>query len=144
MINPGSSATTTLTRTPSASASGTYGYSVASLRLNTSGASGSTTGSVTVASSLSVSAWAAKTGGGYQLSATVMAGTAPAKGVAVKFTVTDPRGSVSTFSGTTTTAGTVSVKDNVKNNAPKGTYKLQVTATGGGLTGTSSATFVVS
>ena len=143
-LNPGSSATTTLTMTPPAGASGAYGYSVASVRLNTSGASGSATGSVTVASSLSVIASAAKTGGGYQLSATVKAGSAPAKGVLVKFTVTDPRGAVTTFSGTTTSAGSVAVKDNLKNSAPKGTYTMQVTASAAGLSGTVTTSFNVS
>jgi hypothetical protein len=142
-LSPGGSAASTLTLTAPAGTSGAYGFSVGSVRLNTSGANGNASGSVTVASSLAVTTSAAKTAGGYQLAATVTAGGAPVKGVAVRFTVTDSKGGVSTFSATTSSSGVASVKDSLKNRAPSGTYKFQVTVTSGSLAGTASGVFIV-
>ena len=143
-LNPGASATTTLSMTAPGGSTGTYGFSVSSVRLNTSGANGSASGSVTVVTGLSVTASASRSGGGYQLSATVSAGSSAVKNATVKFTLTDPKGNSTTFSGTTTSSGTVTVRNALKNSAAKGTYTLQVTATSGSLAGTTSTTFNVS
>jgi uncharacterized membrane protein len=130
--------------TAPAGSTGTYGFSVSSVRLNTSGANGSASGSVTVVTGLAVTASASKSGGGYQLSATVNAGSGAVKNATVKFTLTDSQGKVTTFSGTTSSSGTVSVKNALKNNAAKGTYTMQVTATSGSLAGSTTTTFTVS
>jgi uncharacterized protein affecting Mg2+/Co2+ transport len=94
-----------------------------------------------VASNLSVTL---KTVGGsqYQVTATVLAGTAPLSGASVRFTITDPKGSVTTVMGTTAANGVVTIKDRLKGKDPHGTYSVNVSVTSGTLSGSAAGTFV--
>ena len=92
-------------------------------------------------SSLSVALSVVKSNG-YQISATVSAGTAPLAGVPVSFSVLSPAGKTSSYSATTNAGGVARITVRLKGKDPRGTYNVSATATSGGLTGNSSTTFV--
>jgi hypothetical protein len=106
------------------------------------GASGVGSQSLRIISSLSVTASAPKSGNGFQLTATVLAGNTPVSGAAVTFTVTSPNGTQQTVSATSNSSGVAKVKYTLGRNDPPGTYTVQVVAASGGLSGTATASFV--
>ena len=139
-VTAGTTAGTTVYVTPSSTASGSATVSATASR-NGSGPSGSGSASLTVASGLSV-ALRITGGSSYQVVATVLAGGSPAAGASVTVRVTDPKGSVDSFTATATSNGTVTIKGHLKGKDPHGTYQVQVTASAGNLTGSAAGTFV--
>jgi hypothetical protein len=105
------------------------------------GPSGSGAATLTVASGVTLSL---NISGGSQpsMTATVTAGSAPVAGAVVRFTITDPKGAVTSLSGTTNSSGIVTVKDRLKGKDPHGTYSVRATVTSGSLSGSASGTFV--
>jgi hypothetical protein len=139
-VAPGGTSATTLSVTPPATANGSASVSAQASRAG-GGPSGSAAATLMVASNLSVTL---KTVGGsqYQVTATVLAGTAPLSGASVRFTITDPKGSVTTVMGTTAANGVVTIKDRLKGKDPHGTYSVNVSVTSGTLSGSAAGTFV--
>jgi uncharacterized protein YfaS (alpha-2-macroglobulin family) len=75
------------------------------------------------------------------LVAQVGTSSVPVSGASVKFTVRDPTGKVTTLSATTNSSGTATVKLQLKGKNSRGTYQVQVVATGGAFTGSTSGSF---
>jgi hypothetical protein len=139
-VTPGTTAGTTVYVTPSSTASGSATVSASALR-DGSGPSGSASASLTVANGLTVSLQI--TGGSnFQIVTTVKAGGPAVTGASVTVRVTDPKGAVDNYSGTTSANGTMTVKGKLKGKDPHGTYQVLVTATAGGMTGSAVGTFV--
>ena len=140
-VAPGSTAGTTLYVTPPDGANGPNNLTAMAARADGSGPSGSTAVTLTVASSLEMTL---RTTGGnqYQASATLSAGGNPVAGVVVTFKITDPRGAVSTVSGTTNAFGTATIKGRLKGKDPRGTYHVLASATSGNLSGSAAGSFV--
>jgi len=137
---PGTTANTSIYVTPPGTASGSTSVNAQASRLTT-GPSGSATATLTVASGLTVTL---KTVGGsnYQVTATVLAGTVPAVGISVTFTITDPKGGVNTVTATTNSSGVATVKGKLKGKDPHGTYQVTAAASSGALSGVATGTFV--
>jgi hypothetical protein len=147
-MTPGTNGVAVLTVTPSMTASGTSSFTASANRTGSTGPSGSTSGSISVsagsttpAEPLSVTASATNTRGTVQLRATVTA-DGPVAGASVSFRVVDPRGGSRTFSATSNTSGVASTSMKVRPKDPSGTYTVQVTATSGGQTATTTTGFV--
>jgi uncharacterized protein YfaS (alpha-2-macroglobulin family) len=71
----------------------------------------------------------------------VLAGTVPATGVPVTFTITNPKGAVTTMSATTGSSGVATVKIRLNGKAPHGTYQVSASASSGTLSGGASGAF---
>jgi hypothetical protein len=61
--------------------------------------------------------------------------------VPVTFSVRNPAGKNSTYSGLTNGSGVAKVTVRLKGKDPKGTYTVTATASSGGMTGSASGTF---
>lgn len=139
-IAPGSTAGTTVYVTPSAQAAGASTVQALANRTG-SGPSGQASATLTVANGINVSL---RTTGGsnYQIVVTVTAGGAPFGGANLSVTVTDPKGGVNTYSATSNSSGTATIKGKLKGKDPHGTYQVLVRATAGNLTGSAAGSFV--
>jgi len=141
----GASSTSTLTLVAPTGTTGSFSF-VARATDAGSQLSGSVTGTIVLASSLNVTVSTSISGGGGQRSVSikvgVRAGTAPAAGAAVSAAVTNPKGSITTLSGTTGGDGYVTLKLALKPKDPSGTYQVRVTATAFGVNGQAVTTFV--
>jgi hypothetical protein len=148
-LDPGATASTTLTVTsPAAAAEGFYTVGATATNTTTSSLGASASGTYVVVNDLDVAVATDKAA--YQrnqtvtITATVSNGTAPAAGASVTFRVTKPNGSVVTSTGTTGSAGTATYKLRLKRNDPTGTYQIRVDATvSGAISGTGTRTFTV-
>jgi hypothetical protein len=139
-VAPGGMVATTLSVTPPAAANGSTSVSAQASRTG-GGPSGSGAATLMVASNLTVTLKI--TGGSqYQVAATVLAGTAPLSGASVRFTITDPKGGVTTVMGTSSSAGVVTIKGRLKGKDPHGTYSVSASVTSGTLSGSAAGTFV--
>ena len=139
-VAPGSTINTSVSVTPPVGASGSSSVNAMAARTS-AGPSGSGAATLTVASGVTLSL---NISGGSQpsMTATVTAGSAPVAGAVVRFTITDPKGAVTSLSGTTNSSGIVTVKDRLKGKDPHGTYSVRATVTSGSLSGSASGTFV--
>jgi hypothetical protein len=140
-LSPGSGGTAVLSLTPPMTANGVSNFTGTAMRKNTAGPGGSVAGSVMVSTALNVSLTAVLSNNTAQLVAQVGSNSTPVSGASVKFTVQDPTGKVTTLLATTNSSGTATVKLPLKGKNFNGVYKVQVVATSGGLTNTTSGTF---
>ena len=69
-------------------------------------------------------------------------GVAAVSGVRVTVVITDPRGSKATYTATTNSAGTATVKDRLSRWGARGTYRVTATATSSGQNASVSGSFV--
>jgi hypothetical protein len=146
-LAPGASASMTLTLTAPAATTGVYSFTVTG-KDGSSGKSGSVTGSVTLATSLNVTASASYLGGtGSRRSASIVvvakAGTQAAAGAAINVVVTSPKGVRSTLAATAGADGRATLRMSLKAKDPAGVYQVAATASSNGATGQASTSFVV-
>jgi len=141
-VPPGSTRSSGLSLTPPLSAGGVSGFTATASRASGTGPGGSISGSVMVASALDVGLTIIQSNIAVQLMVQVGSGSAPISGASVKLTVLDPGGKSTTLSATTNASGTASVKFQPKGRNSKGVYQVQVAVSGGGLTGTTSGSFI--
>lgn len=139
-VSPGTTITTSLYVTPPVTASGSSSVNAQASRTK-AGPSGSGAATLTVASGLTVSLQTVG-GSNYQLTATVLAGTSPAVGASVTFSITDPKGGNTTLTALTNASGVVTIKGRLKGKDPHGTYTVTASASSGGLSGVASGAFV--
>ncbi|MEO7888539.1 MAG: peptidase M11 [Vicinamibacterales bacterium] len=149
---PGTNSVAALAMTPPSSATGTSGFTASATRSGSTGQGGSTSGSILIAAvaappapaatALDVSVSAVSAHSGVQLSAAVSANGVKVSGASVSFRITDPRGTVTVVSATTTSSGIATSTFKPKPKDPNGTYHVQATATSAGITGTATTTFV--
>jgi hypothetical protein len=146
LLTPGASASATLTVTPPIGTTGANGIGIDAVD-NGSALVGSTTASVTVASTLTVAASASVASGkgskSLSIRAVVQGGGMPVAGASVSMTVRLPTGSTTTLSGTTAADGTVTLKYSLKPKDPAGSYQVQVVASKGGVSGSTTTTVTV-
>jgi Bacterial Ig domain len=142
-ITPGGMKGSSLSLTPPSSSNGVADFTGTALRMNTQGPSGSVSGTVMVVLRLDVSLTIAQANNGTQLIAQVKVGSTALAGVNVTFTILGPTGKTNTLSATTNASGSASVKLQLKGKSnPSGVYQVQVVASGGGLTGSTSGSFI--
>jgi len=77
------------------------------------------------------------------ISASVKSGSSPVNGAKVTFAITQPNGSVTNLSATTNASGIASASYRLGRKNVGGTYRVDATATSGGLSGTGSTQFSV-
>jgi hypothetical protein len=147
-LAPGSSSSTTLTVTASATlAAGVYNFSVAGTNGGASSYTKSTAGSENVVNSLNISVSTEKPSYARNQQVTVTAsvstGGAPLANVAVTFTITKANGSVVTGKATTGSNGTAVYKLRLKKQDPTGTYQVKATGTMSGISGSATTNFTV-
>jgi hypothetical protein len=145
-LSPGASAPATLTVTPPIGSSGANGVGIDAVDTG-SALVGSTTASVTVASTLTVAASVSVSSGkgskSLSIRSVVQAGAMPVAAASVSSTVRLPSGGTTTLSGTTAADGTVTLKYSLKPKDPAGLYQVQVVASKGGVTGSTTTTVTV-
>ena len=139
VVAPGSTVTAPLTVTPTTSGTGQVNAMVT--RQTAPGPGGSASATVNVVSSLGVTLSIVKSNG-YQISATVKAGSTPVSGLPVSFSVRNPLGKISTSTATTNSSGLAKITIRLKGRDPKGTYSVTATASSAGLAGTATGSFV--
>jgi hypothetical protein len=147
-LAPGSSSSTTLTVTASATlAAGVYNFSVAGTNGGASSYTKSTAGSENVVNSLNISVGTDKPSYARNQQVTVTAsvstGGAPLANVAVTFTITKANGSVVTGKATTGSNGTAVYKLRLKKQDLTGTYQVKATGTMSGISGSATTNFTV-
>jgi hypothetical protein len=145
-LSPGASASATLTVTPPIGSSGANGVGIDAVDTG-SALVGSTTASVTVVSTLTVAATVSVSSGkgskSLSIRSVVQAGAMPVAGASVSSTVRLPSGGTATLSGTTAADGTATLKYSLKPKDPAGSYQVQVVASKGGVTGSTTTTVTV-
>ena len=147
-ISPGTSASTTLTVTSPASATGGF-YTIgvtATNGANTSYAA-STSATYVIVSSLTVTVSTDQSSytrsQTVSITAKVNAGGSPVANVSVTFTITKSNGTVVTGAATTGTNGTAVYKLRLKRQDPVGVYQVRSDATNNGLSGSNATSFTV-
>jgi hypothetical protein len=144
-VSPGSTASAVLTLTAPTGSVGTYSFSVTATDV-TSGRSVSTTGSVTLVTSLQVTASASVSGSIGNRYATIVVTTKAAtqlvSGAAVTVVVTSPTGIKTTLQATSGSIGMATVKMSLKR-AARGTYQVLATSLSGGVSGSATTSFNV-
>jgi hypothetical protein len=146
-LSPGSSGVVTLSLTAPEGATGSHPFSVTATDTAT-GKSSSSSGSVLVASSLSVSASAVYEGGrgnnrALSIRVTALAGTQPVAAASVTVIVTDPKGGTSTLTATTASNGVATLKHSLKAKDPSGNYQVRAKVSSGGVTGEAAVNVTV-
>jgi uncharacterized membrane protein len=150
-LSPGSTASATLqVGSPSTAGAGSYNLTASASNASAGSYSGSVSAAYVVATStsttVSVSTNSATYTGGQnvKISVSVLSGTTPVSGAAVKVNVINPLGTVTSLSGSTGTNGSLTLNYRLKKQATSGTYQVQ--ASGGSTTspsGLATTTFVV-
>jgi hypothetical protein len=146
-LAPGASASLTLTLAAPAGTTGTYSFTVTGKDAS-SGKSGSATASLTLATSLEVTASATYLGGtANKRSASIVvrakSGTQAIAGAAVTVVVTKPQGVKTTMTGTTAADGSVTLRFWLSRKDPRGIYQVAATASSNGATGQATTSFTV-
>jgi hypothetical protein len=147
-IVPGSSASTAMLVTSAATAAdGVYAISAAAINGADVTKSGSASSTYTVLSRLTVPVSTGQTSytrnQTVTISANVFAGSSPASGANVIFTITASNGITVSSKGTTDTNGAASYALHLKPKAQLGMYQVNVTASVNSLSGSGTTTFSV-
>jgi Gametolysin peptidase M11/NPCBM-associated, NEW3 domain of alpha-galactosidase len=145
-LNPGASASTTVTLTPGSSVpAGTYTISLSATNGSIPGYSAVASVSYDVALNVTVSTDSASyiPGSAVTITTTVTSGGSPASGAGVTFTITKPNGSPVTGSTTTGANGAASYVYKLKRSSPTGTWHVSATADANAGSGSGAAVFSV-
>ena len=143
ILAPGASSSTTLQVTsPVGTVNGFYSFTTTAASGGYS-ASASATYVISTSTSItmSVSTDKASYSGGQTvtITATVLSGGSPDVGASVSVSITSPRGSVTSLSGTTGSNGTAVLGYTLRNKATAGTYQVQASTTASGASTTTAA-----
>ncbi len=153
-IAPGTSTTAALSVVIPAGAAGGF-YDVAATTASTAAPALVATAMRTIALATSLTVTVAPGATSYSLpkgknqianaaiTTTVKTGTSAASGATVSVSVTDPKGVVTTLTGTTGSAGTASVNYPLRSTSATGTYTVASTSSMGTLSGTAATSFTV-
>ena len=145
-LNPGASASTSLTVTSASStAAGLYNVGASAQNASNSGYAGSASATYTVAPNVSVSTDSSSYNQGNSVYVTtiVKSGGSSVPGTSVNCTVTGPNSTNMSANATTGTNGTTSVTFKLKRNAPKGIYQALSVAAANGVSGSGATNFTV-
>jgi alpha-galactosidase-like protein/gametolysin peptidase M11 len=145
-LNPGASASTSLTVTSASSAAaGLYSVSATAQNASASGYTSSASATYEVAPSIAVSTNSSSYSQGNSIYVTtiVKSGGSPVPGTSVNCTVTGPSGTKMSATGTTGTNGTTSVTFKLKRSASPGIYQALSVAAANGVSGSGATNFTV-